>query len=108
MDTEPVIRTVDKGEYKGVVNLCDPGGFNGISYNDVDLRNDTLTVKPRNTAEGCCVFLVEIIDSGIFEWRFRMDHIAGCSLTFGVWEINDEIDLHSATITNSFVKYRST
>ena len=53
-------------------------------------NKNTLVVGSGCHGSGTSSFLTEIIDSFIFEWKFRIEQLQGKSSTIGVWKINDQ------------------
>ena len=73
----------------------------------ITIQNEnTLVVGSGCHGSGTSSFLTEIIDSSIFEWKFKIEQLQGKSSTIGVWKMNDQHTPESMMNRNCFLTGR--
>ena len=73
----------------------------------ITIQNEnTLIVGGGCHGSGTSSFLTEIIDSFIFEWKFKIEQLQGKSSTIGVWKINDNHSPNEMMNRNCFLTGR--
>ena len=73
-----------------------------VSKARVILEENTISTTSDNEGWSTTSFLMEIIEYGKFEWKFKVNKLHGTLSTVGIWKVNDVITEKSKTDTNAF------
>ena len=76
-----------------------------IFKSHVKFEENTLTIFKSYRANGTTTFLSEVIETGTFEWKFRINVLFGTSSAVGIWRINDKIKEKDKLGHNCLTKY---
>lgn len=99
---------------KDVDNLCLLYFYLRSDKWDRECVSDKITIQNENTlivgsgchGSGTSSFLTEIVDSFMFEWKFKIERLQGSSSKIGVWNIDSDFSPKGLINRNCFLTGR--